>query len=199
VLGSGIARLGPFRTVRHLDEEVSWQNAVHNAPRRIEDIIVGCKNHYDKEESDMVDILHKVGIETSAVNEVYAALTTLEGLSGWWTGDTQGDTAVSGVLEFRFDVGSIDMKVVELRPAHIVRWQVVDGPPEWIGTTVSFELRQDGDYVVVLFRHEGWKEPVEFMHHCSTKWGVFMMSLKSLVETGKGAPAPRDVKIDNWN
>jgi len=147
----------------------------------------------------MVDILHKVGIETSAVNEVYAALTTLEGLSGWWTGDTQGDTAVSGVLEFRFDVGSIDMKVVELRPAHIVRWQVVDGPPEWIGTTVSFELRQDGDYVVVLFRHEGWKEPVEFMHHCSTKWGVFMMSLKSLVETGKGAPAPRDVKIDNWN
>jgi len=147
----------------------------------------------------MVDILHKVGIETSAVNEVYAALTTLEGLSGWWTDDTQGDTAVSGVLEFRFDVGSIDMKVVELRPAHIVRWQVVDGPPEWIGTTVSFELRQDGDYVVVLFRHEGWKEPVEFMHHCSTKWGVFMMSLKSLVETGKGAPAPRDVKIDNWN
>jgi len=147
----------------------------------------------------MVDILHKVGIETSAVNEVYAALTTLEGLSGWWTDDTQGDTAVSGVLEFRFDVGSIDMKVVELLPAHIVRWQVVDGPPEWIGTTVSFELRQDGDYVVVLFRHEGWKEPVEFMHHCSTKWGVFMMSLKSLVETGKGAPAPRDVKIDNWN
>ena len=147
----------------------------------------------------MVDILHKVGIETSAVNEVYAALTTLEGLSGWWTDDTQGDTAVSGVLEFRFDVGSIDMKVVELRPAHIVRWQVVDGPPEWIGTTVSFELRQDGDYVVVLFRHEGWKGPVEFMHHCSTKWGVFMMSLKSLVETGKGAPAPRDVKIDNWN
>jgi len=147
----------------------------------------------------MVDILHKVGIETSAVNEVYAALTTLEGLSGWWTDDTQGDTAVSGVLEFRFDVGSIDMKVVELRPAHSVRWQVVDGPPEWIGTTVSFELRQDGDYVVVLFRHEGWKEPVEFMHHCSTKWGVFMMSLKSLVETGKGAPAPRDVKIDNWN
>jgi len=156
-------------------------------------------NHHDKEESDMVDILQKVGIETSSVNDVYAALTTLEGLSGWWTDDTHGDTAVSGVLEFRFDVGSIDMKVVELRPAQSVRWQVVDGPPEWIGTTVSFELRQDGDYVVVLFRHEGWKEPVEFMHHCSTKWAVFMMSLKSLVETGKGAPAPRDVKIDNWN
>jgi hypothetical protein len=25
------------------------------------------------------------------------------------------------------------------------------------------------------------------------------MSLKSLVETGRGAPFPHDVKIDNWN
>ena len=45
----------------------------------------------------------------------------------------------------------------------------------------------------MLFTHQGWTEPVEFMHHCSTKWGSFLMSLKSLVETGDGAPAPRDV------
>ena len=37
------------------------------------------------------------------------------------------------------------------------------------------------------------------MHHCSTKWAIFLMSLKSLLETGKGAPHPNDVKIDNWN
>jgi hypothetical protein len=37
------------------------------------------------------------------------------------------------------------------------------------------------------------------MHHCSTKWAIFLMSLKSLVEIGKGAPSPDDVKIDNWN
>ena len=30
-------------------------------------------------------------------------------------------------------------------------------------------------------------------------WAVFLMSLKSLLETGKGAPDPNDVKIDNWN
>jgi hypothetical protein len=80
-----------------------------------------------------------------------------------------------------------------------VLWQVVDGPEEWIGTKVSWELKQEGDYTIVLFKHQGWKEPVEFMHHCSTKWGVFLMSLKSLLETGKGAPEPNDIKIDNWN
>jgi uncharacterized protein YndB with AHSA1/START domain len=147
----------------------------------------------------MVDILHKVGIEGSSADEVYSALTTLDGLSGWWTEDTTGETGVGDVIEFRFAPGGFDMKVIELDPAKRVLWQVVDGPEEWIGTTIGFELRQDGDYTVVLFKHEGWREPVEFMHHCSTKWATFLMSLKALVETGKGAPAPRDVKIDSWD
>ena len=51
----------------------------------------------------------------------------------------------------------------------------------------------------MLFRHQDWREPVEFMHHCSTKWAIFLMSLKALVETGTGQPNPADVKIDNWN
>jgi hypothetical protein len=84
--------------------------------------------------------------------------------------------------------GGFDMKVLELQPARRVLWQVVDGPEEWIGTKISFDLKQEGDWTIVLFKHEGWKEPVEFMHHCSTKWAVFLLSLKSLLETGKGAP-----------
>lgn len=146
----------------------------------------------------MVDILHKVGI-TSSPDDVYEALTTLEGLSAWWTTDTQGEGNVGGVLQFRFEAGGFDMKVLELNPGKRVLWQVVDGPEEWVGTHVSWELKQEGDYTIVLFKHQGWREPVEFMHHCSTKWAVFLMSLKSLLETGKGAPAPLDVKIDNWN
>ncbi len=145
----------------------------------------------------MADILHRVGIKSSAL-DAYKALTTREGLSGWWTNDTKGETKVGGVLQFRFGAsGGFDMKVLELHPAKRVLWQVVDGPGEWIGTKISFELKQDGDYTVVLFKHQGWKEPVEFMHHCSSKWGVFLMSVKSLLETGKGAPWPNDIKIDD--
>ena len=38
----------------------------------------------------MVDILHRVGVKGSSADDVYAALTTIEGLSGWWTRDTTG-------------------------------------------------------------------------------------------------------------
>jgi uncharacterized protein YndB with AHSA1/START domain len=151
----------------------------------------------------MADILHRVGIKSS-LDEAYKALTTREGLAGWWTTNTQGESKVDGVIQFRFsagdrEIGGFDMKVLELHPARRVLWQVVGGPAEWIGTRISFDLTQDGEYSVVLFKHQGWKEPVEFMHHCSTKWAVFLMSLKSLLETGQGAPNPGDVKIDNRN
>lgn len=146
----------------------------------------------------MADIRHRVGIRSS-LDQVYRALTTREGLAGWWTNDTRGETTVGGVLEFRFGAGGFDLKVLELDPGRRVVWEVVDGPAEWLGTTVRWELRQEGDFAIVLLTHQDWKEPVEFMHHCGTKWGVFLLSLKSLVETGTGAPDPHDVKIDNWN
>ena len=147
----------------------------------------------------MVDILHRVAIARTAPDQVYDALTTTDGLAGWWTTGTTGDAAEGGVIAFRFPPGGFDMKVVETTPSEHVRWEVVDGPEEWIGTTVDWRLRADDDWTVVMFQHQGWAEPVEFMHHCSTKWALFLMSLKSMVETGTGAPDPRDVKIDNWN
>lgn len=147
----------------------------------------------------MADILHRVGIK-SPLNEVYTALATREGLAAWWTSNTQGESKVGGGLQFRFraggvEIGGFDMNVLELQPAKRVLWEVADGPAEWIGTKISFDLKQAGDHAIVCFKHQGWKEPVEFMYHCSTKWAIYLMSLKSLVETGQGAPNPNDAHV----
>ncbi len=143
----------------------------------------------------MVDILHRVGVRTSSPEKVYDTLTTLDGLAGWWTEDVTGSADVGGVVQFRFPPGGFDMEVVDQRPHEHVRWRVVDGPEEWVGTTVDWQIRPDGDFAILMFTHAGWREPVEFMHHCSTKWATYLMSLKQLVETGEGAPSPRDVRV----
>jgi uncharacterized protein YndB with AHSA1/START domain len=146
----------------------------------------------------MADILHRVGIKSS-LDDTYKALATRAGRAAWWTNDTLGKSEVGEVLQFRFKAGGFDMKVLALEPGESVLWKVVDGPSEWIGTKILWQLRREGDYTIVLFKHQDWETPVEFMHHCSTKWAVFLLSLKALLETGTGAPHPRDVKIDNWN
>ncbi len=147
----------------------------------------------------MVNILHEVGV-AAPLNDVYQAVTTTEGLAGWWTTDTKGTSEIGSQLIFRFgDLGGFDMEVLELDPSGHVRWRVVDGPEEWIGTEIDWNLDQRGDYTIIQFKHEGWREPVPFMHHCSTKWATFLMSLKGLLETGTGRPSPSDVKITDWN
>jgi hypothetical protein len=60
------------------------------------------------------------------------------------------------------------------------------------------DLKQEDDYTSVLFKHQGWREPVEFMSHCSTKWATFLMSLKQHAETGARDPYPQEVRISNW-
>jgi hypothetical protein len=37
----------------------------------------------------MLEILHKVGIKSPSQKDVYRALPTVEGLSGWWTSDNE--------------------------------------------------------------------------------------------------------------
>ncbi|GIF63167.1 activator of HSP90 ATPase [Asanoa ishikariensis] len=147
----------------------------------------------------MVDILHRVGA-IAPLDDFYRAVATPEGLAGWWTTDTVGKSEVGEKLAFRFgDLGGFDMEILELDPAGHVRWRVVEGPPEWIGTEIDWRFEQRDDYTIVLFKHEGWKEPVEFMHHCSTKWGSYLLSLRELVETGRGRPAPHDVKVADFD
>ena len=61
------------------------------------------------------------------------------------------------------------MKVMELVPGKRVRWHGVGSTPEWIGTELTFDLKQEDGSTVVLFAQCGWKEQVEFMHYCNTK------------------------------
>jgi uncharacterized protein YndB with AHSA1/START domain len=152
----------------------------------------------------MVDIVHRVGVKAPAAR-VYAALSTLDGLAGWWTSATTGDPKAGGVVSFRFhtaagdEIGGFDMDVLELVPDEKVRWRVAAGPAEWVGTEIEFLLSRQDDFTIVMFGHRGWREEVEFMAHCSTKWATFLLSLRDLVETGKGRPAPDDLKISNWH
>jgi uncharacterized protein YndB with AHSA1/START domain len=146
------------------------------------------------------DIRHRIGVKAGP-GEVYARLATPDGLRQWWTQDVRGHAAVGDKLSFHF--GGPDrfvvMEVTELAPDERVAWRCVEGPDEWLGTDFTFDLSRDGDETVVLFTNSGWREPVEFMHHCTTKWGSFLVGLKQDVETGAGRPFPNDVKTSNWD
>jgi len=143
------------------------------------------------------EIRHRVGIQAPQP-EVLAQLTTLEGLASWWTRDVSGDPAMGGEVLFRFGGADrfVEMKVEEVTDDRVV-WRAVAGPDEWVGEAFTFALGQSDGETVVKFT-QTWREPVEFMFHCSTKWGYFLLSLKASLEGGEGTPFPGELQISSW-
>jgi uncharacterized protein YndB with AHSA1/START domain len=163
--------------------------------------------NHDKKSQEvavMVDIIHRIGIR-APVAQVYNAITTLEGLANWWTEDVSGDAGVGGKIKFCFLtktgdlLGKMVMEVQDLGENKDVRWRCVEGPEEWVGTDITFQLSEQDGQIIVLFGHRNWREAVEATYHCSMKWATFLLSLREYVETGTGKPSPHDLKIDNWN
>jgi uncharacterized protein YndB with AHSA1/START domain len=145
----------------------------------------------------MAAIHHQVGIRGSRA-QIYQALTTDKGLATWWTTDTQGAGEVGSIIQFRFNGDGPDFEVMELIPNRQVRWRHSGTmPEEWMGTEIIFSLSQFEQQVMVRFSHSQWPSASDFMAHCSTKWGTFLLSLKAAIETGKGHPFPEDIHIDH--
>jgi uncharacterized protein YndB with AHSA1/START domain len=151
------------------------------------------------EETAVPEIRHRVGVN-APLADVYEACATEEGPKQWWTSEVEGEGKLGGKLAFRFGrpEPSAVMEVVELIPDERVMWRCVEGPDEWIDTTVTFDLRSEGDESVVVFTHAGWREPVEFMHHCSTSWAYYLLSLKRGLEGGTANPWPENEPISGW-
>ena len=144
----------------------------------------------------MPDIRHRVVIDAPA-GAIYDAIATPDGVATWWTRDVRGGVTEGDDIEFWFGgaKASAVMRLVELAPPSRVVWRCEQGPDEWIGTTQTFDLREQDGETVVMFTHADWSEPVEFMHHCSTRWGYFLLSLKHQLERDAGTPWPDDEKF----
>jgi uncharacterized protein YndB with AHSA1/START domain len=144
----------------------------------------------------MEEIRHRVGIQAPRA-EVLAKLTTIEGLASWWT-RVVGDPGVGGKLQFFFGgpEASFVAEVVEVTGERVV-WRGVAGPAEWVDGLITFDLEENGDETVLKFT-QSWREPVDFMFHCSTKWAFFLLGLKASLEGGNGTPFPGELQISSW-
>ena len=143
----------------------------------------------------MADIYHQVGVKAD-IEKVYRVLTTLEGLTGWWT-KTTGSTLENGKLYFHFNDTKIEMTIQQLLPAKKIVWRCTEKEGEWKDTLITFDLEQIDDQVFINFSHKNWAQQSSLCSHCSTKWAVFMLSLKDYLEKGKGQPFPDDVHVNH--
>lgn len=120
----------------------------------------------------------------------------------WWTENMQGSSRkVNDEFTVRFwDVHVSTQRVVELIPDKKIVWSVtqsalnfIKNRSEWTGTTIIFEIVENGKETQIVFTHQGLNASVECHDACSTAWQEYIHeSLKLLIDTGKGKPTVRE-------
>jgi hypothetical protein len=117
---------------------------------------------------------------------------------GWWSGEIDGSTANAGdEFDYRFeDVHSCRIRVTAAVPGRKVSWLVLENhfnftqdKSEWTGTTIDFDLTEDGGRTRLTFTHHGLVPEYECFELCIKGWDFYITtSLANLINAGEGQP-----------
>lgn len=138
-------------------------------------------------------IIHAVTIHSKRQN-IYEAITTQKGLSGWWTTDVKAEAVEDSVINFRFHGPfNPDMKITSLQEDEKVKWECVGGAEQWLGSTFTFDLTGKDGSVVLQFTQVYQKQISDLDYGVyNFNWAYYLQSLKELCETGNGKPFDKD-------
>lgn len=118
--------------------------------------------------------------------DVFKAISSIEGLAGWWTTQTTGSADKGGVIQFRFGNVGPDMKVTNIEPGKSIGWECVASPHGWVGHKLTLSLDDNEEKTRVRFSHDGFEVQDDFYAICSFTWGRYMESLRQFCQTGNG-------------
>jgi uncharacterized protein YndB with AHSA1/START domain len=126
-------------------------------------------------------------------DRVFGALTTVDGLAGWWTPAVSGKADPGGEITFSFGDERIVMWVDEVERPRRVAWSCRRHTkfPDWDGTRLTFDLHpasEDHSSTSLVFEHAGLVPKLDCFSLCSAGWDHYLASLAAYAAGGRGVP-----------
>lgn len=130
------------------------------------------------------------------------AYKAIKDFRGWWSEEIEGNTdKLNETFFYHYkDIHLCKIKLIEAIPDNKLVYQVLENEfnfiadkTEWVNTKLVFEISTRQGKTSVIFTHQGLVPEYECYQVCNDAWsGYINKSLKDFIETGKGAPNPRD-------
>jgi uncharacterized protein YndB with AHSA1/START domain len=135
------------------------------------------------------DIAMQIDIAAPA-NRLYEALTTPQGVAGWWTTRSEPAGTTGSVDRFWFPAvpTAWEMRVDAAEPGKLLAWHCIGGPPPWVGTDVRWTLEPSDDGTRLLFDHTGFAEKDEHFRTVTVGWAQMLLRLQSFAQSGTPVP-----------
>ena len=125
----------------------------------------------------MSTLYHEIKI-VSSPSEVWAALTTRQGLMSWWPNEVSISGGDSWCLLNSSGTAPIIMKVVEDIPDQALEWLCVQGPEDWQNTLIHWRLSSQAQRQCLVLEHRDLRQDLSQLAALNTFWGVNIDRLK---------------------
>ncbi len=144
----------------------------------------------------MQKTVHFIGAKTSKV-QMFRAISTPEGLAAWWASSAQGQVKKGETLQLHF-AGLTTLKFTYdmIEPDEKLVLTCYDSFKAWDQTQLVWTLEEKEGQVFLTHIHQNIPYgDLESLAYFSTKWTVYLLSLKQYLETGLGTPYPGEAKL----
>ncbi len=128
---------------------------------------------------------------------MFRAISTPEGLREWWATSADGEVVEGGTLNLVFDrLTTLKFRYDQIVPPTKLVISCFDSFKSWDKTQLVFEIEEREGQVFLTHTHQNIPDgDMESLSYFSTKWTVYLLSLKQYLETGKGTPYPNEPKL----
>ena len=135
------------------------------------------------------EIVSEIEIDGVA-GDVYRALTEVDAIQSWWTGDVTAEPDEEADLELGFYNRVIILRLVveDTYQDGRVDWRCIEGPAEYENCVIVFRIEPSNEKILLEVRHQGEHGTEEFVKQGRQSWDSVLKSLRSYVETGVGHP-----------
>jgi uncharacterized protein YndB with AHSA1/START domain len=135
----------------------------------------------------VADVLFRFDVDADT-QTVLEAITTTDGIKGFWTTRAEVPARVGGTLKLGFAIAPAPFDLrLEQSDGRTVVWRTETFPPHWVGTNVRWDVEPRDEGATVTFRHAGFPDEQEAAQVAYT-WGQIMVKLKQYAETGRPEP-----------
>jgi uncharacterized protein YndB with AHSA1/START domain len=136
----------------------------------------------------MPDIYQDFPIK-AAVDRVFAAISTPQGLDAWWTKRSSGEALEGAEYELGFGPGyEWRARVTRCVRNSEFELTMVRADADWQGTRVGFVLEPRNESTWVRFHHTGWPDANEHYRISSHCWAMYLRVLRRWLEHDEVVP-----------
>lgn len=139
---------------------------------------------------------HFIGVNATK-EKIFNAISTPQGLQKWWSTNANGIVKEGETLSLIFnELTTLNFKYQEIKPNRKLILTCFDSFKSWNKTQLVFELEEkEGQIFLTLIHGKINEDDIESLTYFSSKWTIYLLSLKQLLETGKGTPYPNELKL----